>query len=55
MLKKLSLLLSNEIILEAFVREIRNNERFNKLAEDILTKEKKFRIKDISTLIKTLV
>ncbi|MBU4491365.1 MAG: NAD(P)/FAD-dependent oxidoreductase, partial [Euryarchaeota archaeon] len=55
MLKKLSLLLSNEIILEAFVREIRDNERFNKLVEDILTKEKKFRIKDISTLIKTLV
>ncbi len=55
MLKKLSLLLSNEIILDAFVREIRDNERFNKLVEDILTKEKKVQIKDISTLIKTLV
>ncbi|MDP2766166.1 MAG: NAD(P)/FAD-dependent oxidoreductase [Candidatus Methanoperedens sp.] len=55
MLKKLSLLLSNEIILEAFVREIRDNERFNKLVEDILTKEKTFQIKDISMLIKTLV
>lgn len=54
-LKKLSLLLSNEIILEAFVREIRDNERFNKLVEDILTKENKFKIKDISALIKTLI
>ena len=55
MLKKLSLLLSNETVLEAFVREIRDNERFNKLVEDILTKEKTFQIKDISMLIKTLV
>ncbi len=54
-LKKLSQLLSNEIVLEAFVREIRDNERFNKLVEDILTKEKKVQIKDLSTLIKTLV
>ncbi len=51
MLKELSLLLSNEIILEAFVREIRDNEKFNKLVEDILTKEKKFKIKDLSLII----
>jgi geranylgeranyl reductase len=43
----LSLLLSNEMVLEAFVREIRDNERFNKLVEDILTKENKFQKKDI--------
>jgi geranylgeranyl reductase len=54
-LKKLSLLLSNEIIQEAFVREIRDNEKFNKLVEAILTKEKKFQIKDISALIKSLI
>ncbi len=53
-LKKLSMLLSNGIILEAFVREIRDNEKFNKLVEDILTKEKKIQIKDIS-LIKSLL
>jgi geranylgeranyl reductase len=54
-LNMLSKLLSNEIVLEAFVREIRDNGRFNKLVEDILTKENRFQIKDISTLIKTLV
>ena len=54
-LKKLSLFLSSEAVLEAFVREIRDNGRFNKLVEDILTKEKKVQIKDLSTLIKTLV
>ncbi len=53
-LKKLSLLLSNETMLEAFVREIRDNEKFNKLVEDILTKEKKVQIKDI-LLIKNLL
>ena len=47
--------LSNDIVLEAFVREIRDNGRFNKLVEDILTKEKKVQIKDISSLVKTLV
>lgn len=36
---KISRLLSNNTILEAFVREIRDNERFNKVVEDILTKE----------------
>jgi len=51
----LSRLLSNPVVLEAFVREIRDNERFNKLVEDILTKEKKFQVKEISSLIKTLV
>jgi len=54
-LKRLSLLLSSETVLEAFVREIRDNGRFNKLVEDILTKEKKVQIKDLSALIKTLV
>lgn len=36
----LSKLLSNDMVLEAFVRETRDNERFNKLVEDILTKER---------------
>lgn len=36
---KISRLLSSNTILEAFVREIRDNERFNKVVEDILTKE----------------
>ena len=36
---KISRLLSNNTILKAFVREIRDNERFNKVVEDILTKE----------------
>jgi hypothetical protein len=51
----LSRFLSNDMVLEAFVREIRDNGRFNKLVEAILTKEKKVQIKDISSLIKTLV
>ncbi len=50
-LKKLSMLLSNDIIKEAFVREIRDNEKFNKLVEAILTKEKKVQIKDLSLII----
>ena len=54
-LNRLSGLLSNHMVLEAFVREIRDNGRFNKLVEDILTKENKFQIKDISSLIKTMV
>ncbi len=54
-LAKLARFLSNDIVLEAFVREIRDNGRFNKLVEAILTKEKKVQIKDLSTLIKTLV
>ncbi|MFZ2411704.1 MAG: hypothetical protein WAW23_09055, partial [Candidatus Methanoperedens sp.] len=54
-LKRLSGLLSNQAVLEAFVREIRDNGRFNKLVEDILTKENKFQVKDISSLIKTMV
>ncbi len=44
---KLSLLLSNETVLEAFVHEIHENERFNKLVEDILTKEKKVKINSV--------
>lgn len=54
-LAKLSRFLSNDMVLEAFVREIRDNERFNKLVEDILTKKDKFQVKNISSLIKTLV
>lgn len=50
-LKKLSMLLSTDMLLEAFVREIRDNERFNKLVEDILTKENRIKIKDISSLL----
>jgi len=50
-LKKLSVLLCNDMLLEAFVREIRDNERFNKLVEDILTKENRIKIKDISSLL----
>ncbi len=48
--------LSNDRVLELFTRSIRDNERFNKLVEGILTKEnKKPGIKDIHFLIKTLV
>ncbi|MCX9025257.1 MAG: NAD(P)/FAD-dependent oxidoreductase [Candidatus Methanoperedens sp.] len=47
--------LSNDTVLEAFVREIRDNERFNKLVEDILTKKDKFQVKNIYSVIKTLV
>jgi geranylgeranyl reductase len=54
MLAMLAMFLSNEMVLEAFVREIRDNERFNKLVEDILTKKDKFQIKNISSVIKTL-
>ncbi len=54
-LARLALLLSNDMVLETFVCEIRDNGRFNKLVEAILTKEKKVQIKDISTLIKTLI
>jgi geranylgeranyl reductase len=51
-LSKLSRFLSNDMVLEAFVREIRDNGRFNKLVEDILTKKNKIQMKDISSLIK---
>jgi geranylgeranyl reductase len=54
-LDALSRFLSNDTVLEAFVREIRDNGRFNKLVEGILTKKYKFQVKDISSLIKTLV
>ncbi len=48
-LATLARFLSNDMALEAFVREIRDNGRFNKLVEDILTKKDKFRIKTIHT------
>lgn len=55
-LDMISGLLSKDKLLEAFVRAVRDNGRFNKLVEDILTKESnKFKIKDISFLIKTLM
>ncbi|VVB86423.1 Digeranylgeranylglycerophospholipid reductase [uncultured archaeon] len=51
-----SRMLSNDRVLELFTRSVRDNERFNKLVESILTKEnKKPGIKDIRFLIKTLV
>ncbi len=51
-----SRMLSNDRVLELFTRSVRDNERFNKLVEGILTKEnKKPGIKDIRFLIKTLV
>jgi geranylgeranyl reductase len=55
-LRKISRLLSSDIILEAFVREIRDNEIFNKVVEDILTHEsEKCKTKYIISLIKKLV
>ncbi|VVB90091.1 Digeranylgeranylglycerophospholipid reductase [uncultured archaeon] len=52
----ISRMLSNDRALELFTKSIRDNERFNKLVEGILTKEnKKPGIKDIRFLIKTLV
>ena len=55
-LKMLSGLLKSDRILEIFVRSLRDNGRFNKLIEDILTKEKKDeRRKDISFLQKSLI
>ena len=55
-LAKISRLLSNDIILESFVREIRDNERFNKVVEDILTKEnEKNNTGYIISLIKNLI
>jgi geranylgeranyl reductase len=54
-LAMLARFLSNDMVLEAFVREIRDNGRFNKLVEDILTKKDKSHVKNIYSLIKTLV
>ncbi|KCZ73363.1 flavin-dependent dehydrogenase [Candidatus Methanoperedens nitroreducens] len=55
-LAMISRILSNERIIDSFVRSIRDKERFNKLVEDILTKEnKELNIKDIHFLIKTLI
>lgn len=55
-LAKISRLFSNNIVLEAFVREIRDNERFNKVVEDILTKEsEKNKTGYIISLIKKLI
>jgi len=55
-LAKISRLLSNNIVLEAFVSEIRDNERFNKDVEDILTKEsEKNKTRHVISLIKNLI
>lgn len=52
----LSGLLSNDRVLELFVREIRDNDRFNKLVGSILTREsKKLNKKEITCLLKKLV
>jgi flavin-dependent dehydrogenase len=51
----ISWILSNNRILKAFVRSIRDNQRFNNLVEDILTKEnEKIRIRDMGLVIKLL-
>jgi len=54
-LNMISYVISNNRILEAFVRSTRDNKRFNNFVEDILTREnKKFNMKEIGFLIKTL-
>lgn len=53
---KISRLLSSDIVLEAFVREIRDNEIFNKVVEDILTHEsEKCKTKYMFSLIRKLI
>jgi len=55
-LGKISRLLSSDIFLEAFVREIRDNEIFNKVVEDILTHEsQKNKTKYMLSLIRKLI
>jgi len=55
-LGKISRLLSSDIVLEAFVREIRDNEIFNKVVEDILTHEsEKNKTKYMLYLIRKLI
>ncbi|MFA4956975.1 MAG: NAD(P)/FAD-dependent oxidoreductase [Candidatus Methanoperedens sp.] len=55
-LGKLSRLLSSDIVLEAFVREIRDNEIFNKVVEDILTHEsEKSKTKYMLSLVNKLI
>jgi len=55
-LGKISRLLSSDVVLEAFVREIRDNEIFNKVVEDILTHEiDKNKTKYILSLIKKVI
>jgi geranylgeranyl reductase len=55
-LGKISRLLSSDIVLEAFVREIRDNEIFNKVVEDILTHEsEKSKTKYMISLLKKLI
>lgn len=55
-LNMISGLVSRDRVLELFVSEIRDNERFNKLVENILTKEsKKLDIKNVSFLLKKMV
>ena len=54
-LSMISYLISNNMILEAFVRSTRDSEEFNNFVENILTGEnKKFKIQEIGLLIKML-
>lgn len=51
----ISRMLSNDRILEAFVRAVRDDGRFNKLVEGILIKEDNRYVEDMRLLIKTLI
>lgn len=51
----ISRMLSSDTILEAFVRAVRDDGRFNKLVEGILIKEDNRSVEDIRLLIKTLI
>lgn len=51
----MSRLLSNDVIMEAFVRAVRDDGRFNKLMEGILIKEDNRSVEDMRLLIKTLI
>ena len=54
-LNLISFLISNNRIVEAFVRSARDSEEFNRFVEDILTREnKKIKTKEISFLLRTL-
>jgi len=48
-------MLSNDVILEAFVRAVRDDGRFNKLVEGILIKDDNRSVEDMRLLIKTLI
>ncbi|MCX9010157.1 MAG: NAD(P)/FAD-dependent oxidoreductase [Candidatus Methanoperedens sp.] len=52
-LSVISRMLSNDVMLEAFVRAVRDDGRFNKLVEGILIKENNRYVKDIRLLVET--